>query len=213
VAEVRISAEPRTEFGKGGARRTRRAGKVPAVLYGHGEKPRHIALPARELAAAIRHGGMTQVFDIAVSDGTSALALPKAIQRDPVKDTFEHVDLLIVRRGEMVTVDVPVTLVGEAARDTLVMHEHQTLSVIADATRLPDHVEASIEGLEAGARVTAGNVRLPEGTELAAEPDLVLVVIAAAPTAEQMAAEGGLPQTEEEAAEAAQSESAPVEAA
>ena len=99
MSEVRISAEPRTEFGKGGARRTRRAGKVPAVLYGHGEKPRHIALPARELAAAIRHGGMTQVFDIAVSDGTSALALPKAIQRDPVKDTFEHVDLLIVRRG------------------------------------------------------------------------------------------------------------------
>src|SRR5215470_10956252 len=147
VSEVRISAEPRTEFGKGGARRTRRAGKVPAVLYGHGEKPKHIALPARELAAAMRHGGMTQVFDIALPDGTATLALPKAIQRDPVKDTFEHVDLLIVRRGEMVTVDVPVVLVGEAARDTLVMHEHETLSVIADATRLPDHVDASIEGL------------------------------------------------------------------
>src|ERR1700710_2489967 len=96
--EVRIQAEPRTEFGKGGARRTRRAGKVPAVLYGHGEKPRHIALPARELAAALRHGGMMQVFNIEISDGTIALALPKAIQRDPVKDTFEHVDLLVVRR-------------------------------------------------------------------------------------------------------------------
>jgi large subunit ribosomal protein L25 len=218
VSEVRISAEPRTEFGKGGARRTRRAGKVPAVLYGHGEKPRHIALPARELAAAIRHGGMTQVFDIAVSDGTSALALPKAIQRDPVKDTFEHVDLLIVRRGEKVTVDVPVTLIGEAARDTLVMHEHQTLSVVADATRLPDHLEASIEGLEPGAHVTARQVGLPNGVELASDPDLVLVVVAAAPTAEQLAAEAGLP-TEEEAAEAegaeaaAESESAPVEAA
>ena len=218
MSEVRISAEPRTEFGKGGARRTRRAGKVPAVLYGHGEKPRHIALPARELAAAIRHGGMTQVFDIAVSDGTSALALPKAIQRDPVKDTFEHVDLLIVRRGEKVTVDVPVTLIGEAARDTLVMHEHQTLSVVADATRLPDHLEASIEGLEPGAHVTARQVGLPNGVELASDPDLVLVVVAAAPTAEQLAAEAGLP-TAEEAAEAqgaeaaAESESAPVEAA
>jgi large subunit ribosomal protein L25 len=218
VSEVRISAEPRTEFGKGGARRTRRAGKVPAVLYGHGEKPRHIALPARELAAAIRHGGMTQVFDIAVSDGTSALALPKAIQRDPVKDTFEHVDLLIVRRGEKVTVDVPVTLIGEPARDTLVMHEHQTLSITADATRLPEHLEASIEGLEPGSHVTAGQIGLPEGAELAADPELVLVVITAAPTAEQLAAEAGLPTEEEaaeeaEGAEAAEAQSAPTEAA
>jgi large subunit ribosomal protein L25 len=208
VSEVRISAEPRTEFGKGGARRTRRAGKVPAVLYGHGEKPRHIALPARDLAAAIRHGGMTQVFDIAVSDGTSALALPKAIQRDPVKDTFEHVDLLIVRRGEKVTVDVPVTLVGEPARDTLVMHEHQSLSVTADATRLPDHLEASIEGLEPGSHVTARQVALPAGVELAADPELVLVVVTAAPTAEQLAAEAGLLPSEEEAAEAAEAEGA-----
>jgi large subunit ribosomal protein L25 len=219
VSEVRISAEPRTEFGKGGARRTRRAGKVPAVLYGHGEKPRHIALPARELAAAIRHGGMTQVFDIAVSDGTSALALPKAIQRDPVKDTFEHVDLLIVRRGEKVTVDVPVTLIGEAARDTLVMHEHQTLSVTADATRLPDHLEASIEGMEPGGHVTAGQIVLPQGVELAADPELILVVVTAAPTAEQLEAEVGIAEAEPEegtaageGAEAAESESAPAEA-
>jgi large subunit ribosomal protein L25 len=203
VSEVRISAEPRTEFGKGGARRTRRAGQVPAVLYGHGEKPRHIALPARELAAAIRHGGMTQVFDIAVSDGTSALALPKAIQRDPVKDTFEHVDLLVVRRGEKVTVDVPVTLIGEAARDTLVMHEHQTLSVIADATRLPGHLEASIEGLEPGSHVTAAQIVLPEGVELAADPELVLIVVTAAPTAEQLEAEVGIAEAEPEEGTAA----------
>ena len=134
MSEVKISAEPRTEFGKGGARRTRRAGKVPAVLYGHGEKPKHIALPAREFAAAIRHGGVNQLFAIEVSDGTQVLALPKAIQRDPIKDTFEHVDLLLVRRGEKVTVDVPVQLTGEAARDTLIVHEHDTLSVTADAT-------------------------------------------------------------------------------
>src|SRR5258705_9440921 len=120
VSEVKISAEPRTEFGKGGARRTRRAGKVPAVLYGHGEAPRHIALPAREFAAAIRHGGVNQIFNISLGDGAETLALPKAIQRDPLKDSFEHVDLLIVKRGERITVDVPVLLVGEAARGTLV---------------------------------------------------------------------------------------------
>jgi len=177
VSEVRIQAETRSEFGKGGARRTRRAGNVPAVLYGHGEAPKHIALPARELAAALRHGGMTQVFNISISDGTETLALPKAIQRDPVRDTFDHVDLLIVRRGEKVTVDVPVVLVGDAARDTLVNHEHQTLSIIADATKLPDHLDVSIEGLEAGSHVTAADVQLPEGVELAVDPELIVAII------------------------------------
>ncbi|MEN3310530.1 MAG: large subunit ribosomal protein [Micromonosporaceae bacterium] len=199
MSEVRISAELRTEFGKGGARRTRRAGKVPAVLYGHGEAPKHISLPARELAAAIRHGGMTQVFDIRISDGSTALALPKAIQRDPLKETFDHVDLLIVRRGQMITVEIPVVLVGEAARETLVMHEHQTLAVLADATRLPDHLDASIDGLEAGSRVTAGDVRLPEGVELAAEPDLVIVIVAGAPSAADLAEEIGEAPAEESA--------------
>ena len=183
MSEVKISAEPRTEFGKGGARRTRRAGKVPAVLYGHGEKPRHIALPARELAAALRHGGMMQVFNIEISDGTIALALPKAIQRDPVKDTFEHVDLLVVRRGEKVTVEVPIQLVGDAARDTLVMTEHDTMSILADATRLPDHLEASVAGLEAGAQVKAGDIALPTGVELAVDPDMVIAIIAQSPSA------------------------------
>jgi len=183
VSEVKISAEPRTEFGKGGARRTRRAGKVPAVLYGHGEKPRHIALPARELAAALRHGGMTQVFNIEISDGTVALALPKAIQRDPVKDTFEHVDLLVVRRGEKVTVEIPITLVGEAARDTMVMHEHDTIAVLADATRLPDHLDVPIAGLEAGAQVKASDAILPTGVELAVDPDQIIAIVTNSPTA------------------------------
>jgi large subunit ribosomal protein L25 len=191
VSEVKISAEPRTEFGKGGARRTRRAGKVPAVLYGHGEKPKHIALPAREFAAAIRHGGANQLFVIEISDGTQALALPKAIQRDPIKDSYEHVDLLLVRRGEKVTVDVPVRLTGEPARNTLVMHEHDALSVTANATRLPDSLEASIDGLEAGSQITAADVKLPQGVELAIDPETVLVVITGAPTAEQLAAETG----------------------
>jgi large subunit ribosomal protein L25 len=180
VSEVKISAEPRTEFGKGGARRTRRAGKVPAVLYGHGEKPRHIALPAREFAAAIRHGGNNQIFNIEISDGSAALALPKAIQRDPIKDTYEHVDLLVVRRGEKITVEIPVHLTGEAARDTLVMTESNTLTVLADATKLPERLEASIEGLEGGSQVKASDVVLPDGVELAADPDLVIAIVAAA---------------------------------
>ena len=206
MSEVRISAEPRTEFGKGGARRTRRAGKVPAVLYGHGEKPNHIALPAREFAAAIRHGGTTQLFEIEVSDGTLVLALAKAIQRDPIKDTYEHVDLLIVRRGEMLTIEVPVVLVGEAGRNTLVMLEHDRLAVLADATRLPENLEASVEGLEAGTRVFARDITLPEGVELAADPDLVMALVAAAPTAAEMEGEAA------EAAPAAEEGAEPAEA-
>ena len=211
MSEVKISAEPRTEFGKGGARRTRRAGKVPAVLYGHGEQPRHIALPAREFAAAIRHGGLNQVFTIDVVGGTgSTLALPKAIQRDPIKETYEHVDLIIVKRGEKVQVDVPVTLVGEAARNTLVVNESNTLAVTAEAMHLPSGFEVSIEGLEAGSQVTAGDVTLPEGTELAVDPDFVLAMVTAAQTAEQLegdSADAG------EAAAAAESEASSEEAA
>ncbi|GAA3929565.1 50S ribosomal protein L25/general stress protein Ctc [Actinoplanes auranticolor] len=187
MSEVKISAEPRTEFGKGGARRTRRAGLVPAVLYGHGEAPVHIALPAREFAAAIRHGGLNQVFTIDVVGGTGAtLALPKAIQRDPIKETYEHVDLIIVKRGEKVQVDVPVTLVGEAARNTLIVNESNTLAVTAEAMHLPSGFEVSIEGLEAGSQVTAGDVTLPEGTELAVDADFVLAMVTAAQTAEQL---------------------------
>ena len=190
MSEVKISAEPRTEFGKGGARRTRRAGKVPAVLYGHGEAPKHIALPAREFAAAIRHGGINQVFSIAISDGTEALALPKAIQRDPLKDTFEHVDLLIVRRGERVTVEVPIHLVGEAARGTLVMTEHDRLSVNVEAMHVPEFLEVSIEGLQGGTLLTAGDVKLPEGIELAADPELGIANITVGPSAEELEGEG-----------------------
>jgi large subunit ribosomal protein L25 len=209
VSEVKISAEPRTEFGKGGARRTRRAGKVPAVLYGHGEKPRHIALPAREFAAAIRHGGANQLFNIEITGGGgTALALPKAIQRDPIKDTYEHIDLLIVRRGEKVTVEVPVQLIGDAARDTLIVHEHDTLSILADATRLPDHLEVSIEGLGAGSQVTAGDVKLPQGVELAADADLIVAIVSAAPTQAQLETEAG----EAPAEAAGDAETTPAEA-
>jgi large subunit ribosomal protein L25 len=189
---VKISAELRTEFGKGGARRTRRAGKVPAVLYGHGEKPQHIALPAREFAAAIRHGGLNQVFTIDIVGGSgTTLALAKAIQRDPIKDTYEHVDLIIVRRGEKVQVDVPVTLIGEAARNTLVVNESTTLAIVAEAMHLPSGFEVSIDGLEAGAQVTAADVPLPTGVDLAVEPDFVLAVVTVAQTAEELEGETG----------------------
>jgi large subunit ribosomal protein L25 len=160
---------------------------VPAVLYGHGEKPQHIALPAREFAAAIRHGGLNQVFTIDIAGNAAAtLALPKAIQRDPIKDTYEHIDLIIVKRGEKVQVDVPVTLVGEAARNTLIVNESNTLSVTAEAMHLPSSLEVSIEGLEAGSQITAGDVTLPEGTELAVDADFVLAMVTAAQSAEQL---------------------------
>jgi large subunit ribosomal protein L25 len=208
VSEVKISAEPRTDFGKGGARRTRRAGKVPAVLYGHGEKPQHIALPAREFAAAIRHGGLNQVFTIDIVGGTgTTLALPKAIQRDPIKDTYEHVDLIIVKRGEKVQVDVPVTLTGEAARNTLVVTESTTLAVVAEAMHLPSGFQVSIEGLEAGAQITAASVTLPNGVDLAVDPEFVLAIVTQAQTAEEMegeTAEGA----EGEAAEGTEGEGA-----
>jgi large subunit ribosomal protein L25 len=216
VSEVKISAELRTEFGKGGARRTRRAGLVPAVLYGHGEAPRHIALPVREFAAAIRHGGINQVFNISI-EGAQTLALPKAIQRDPVKDTFEHVDLLIVRRGEKVTVEVPVQLIGEAAPGTLVVHEHDRIAVSAEALHLPEHLEVSIEGVEAGTHVTAGSVKLPSGVELVADPETIVAVISIAPTPEQLGAvpvvEAEVSEEEAAEAEAAEAEGAGEEAA
>lgn len=186
---VKINAETRNEFGKGYARRTRRAGLVPAVIYGHGEQPRHISLPAKEFAAAIRHGGMNTVFDVTVSDGHNTLALPKAIQRDPLKDTYKHVDLIIVKSGEMVTVDVPVHVIGEAVRGTLVMTEHDRVSLQADALHLPEFVEASVDGLDAGAHITAAQITLPAGAVLVTEPETVIVVVSHAPTAEQLEGE------------------------
>jgi large subunit ribosomal protein L25 len=214
VSEVKISAEPRTEFGKGGARRTRRAGKVPAVVYGHGENPKHIALPAREFAAAIRHGGVNTVFELLDADGTKTLALPKAIQRDPIKDTFEHVDLVIVKRGEKVTVDVPVHLTGNAAAGTLVVTEHDRISIIAEALHLPESLEASIEGLEAGSHVTVGDIKLPRGVELSVDPSTTIAIVSVAPTAEQLEGETGEEAAEAEGVEgeAAEGEEAPTAA-
>jgi large subunit ribosomal protein L25 len=152
VAEVRLSAELRTEFGKGGARRTRRAGKIPAVIYGHGADPRHVALPAREFANAIRHGGANVLLTLDV-DGGEQLAIPKSIQRHPIKGHFEHVDLLAVRRGEKVTIDVPIMVVGALVPGGLLNQESTTISVEAEATHIPTGFEVSIEGLRIGSQV------------------------------------------------------------
>jgi len=187
VSEVRIDAEARTEFGKGGARRTRRAGRIPAVLYGHGLDPRHISLPAREFAHAMK-GGTNTLLTVGL-DGGAELALPKAIQRDPIRGTVEHVDLLLVRRGERVTVEIRVVLTGEPAPDTLVNHDLQTLHVEAEATHIPDGVTIDISGFDVTRSILARDVRLPSGTTLLTDPEALVVGFLGAPTAEQLEAE------------------------
>jgi large subunit ribosomal protein L25 len=208
VSEVRLPAETRTEFGKGGARRTRRAGKVPAVIYGHGADPRHVALPAREFANAIRHGGANVLLTLDVEDGEQ-LVIPKSIQRHPIKGHFEHVDLLAVRLGEKVTIDVPIIVVGDIAPGGLLNQEATTISVEAEATHLPTSFEVSIDGLGIGSQVTAADVTLPTGSALIVDPETVLLIITQAPTAEDLegevaeaAAELGIVEDQPEAASA-----------
>jgi large subunit ribosomal protein L25 len=186
VAEVRIVAEPRTEFGKGPARRTRRAGKVPAVVYGHGRNPVHISLPGHDLMRALKTPNVLLSLDL---EGSSELVLPKAVQRDPIKGFLEHVDLVLVRLGEKVTVEIPVTLSGAPAPDTLVDQQLVTLSIEAEATHIPGGVEVSIEGLVVGQHVTAADVSLPAGATLVTEGDHIVVQGLAAPTAEQLESE------------------------
>jgi large subunit ribosomal protein L25 len=187
VSEVRIAAEPRTEFGKGAARRVRRDHKVPAVLYGHGEEPRHFSLPGHELMKALKKDA-NALLTLETADGDQ-LALPKVIVRDPIKNTLEHVDLVAVRRGEKVTVEIPIVLTGDAAPDVLVDQQTTTLSVSADATQLPETVELSIEGLKAGDQLTAAQVTLPSGTELVQDAELVIVLGRGVISEEQLEAE------------------------
>jgi large subunit ribosomal protein L25 len=188
VSEVRIAAEPRTEFGKGGARRTRRAGKIPAVLYGHGTPPRHLALPAREFAQVVRGGGANVLLTLVIDGGTE-LALPKAVQRNPIRGDYEHVDLLLVRRGEKVHVDVRVLLQGEATRDGMVDQQVTALAVEAEATNIPTELTVSIEGLQIGDHISAAEITLPAGVTLTGDPAQVVVMVLAAPTAEQVEAD------------------------
>lgn len=174
--EVRIVATKRTEFGKGSARRTRRDGKIPAVLYGHGTDPVHLALAGHELTMALRQGGVNTLLTIDV-DGEDQLALPKALQIHPMRRVINHVDLLIVRRGEKVTVDVPVVVIGEIAPGGQVNQDLTSLSVEAEATAIPESFEVNIEGLEVGAQVLAGEITLPSGTTLLSDPEGLIVAI------------------------------------
>src|SRR5829696_8470558 len=174
VADFRLVAEPRTEFGKGSARRTRRAGRVPAVLYGHGQDVVHLSVPAREFAAALRNGG-TNVLLTIVLDGKEQLALTKAVQRDPLTRVHEHVDLLLVRRGEITTVDVPVVIVGEPGVDAIANHQLNTVSIEADATNLPETIEVDVTGHTAGQNITAGDLVLPAGSTLVTDPEALVI--------------------------------------
>jgi large subunit ribosomal protein L25 len=186
MAETKLTAEKRTSFGKGAARTIRRAAKIPAVVYGHGEAPLHITLPGHETLLALRASNALLDIDV---DGVSHLTLPKDVQRDPIKGFIEHVDLLVVRRGEKVVVDVPVHVEGEAGPETVVQQELTTLSVEAEATHIPASLTASVEGLEAGAQLAASDVQLPSGVTLAGDPEQLVVVVSAAATAAQVEAE------------------------
>ncbi|SOD86022.1 50S ribosomal protein L25/general stress protein Ctc [Streptomyces sp. Ag109_G2-15] len=197
MSEVKLAAETRTEFGKGAARRIRRDSKVPGVLYGHGSDPLHLTLPGHELLLALRTPNVLISLDI---DGkTNELAIPKSVQRDPIKGFLEHVDLLLVKRGEKVTVEIPVHAEGElAAGGNLLEHVLNALPVEAEATHIPEALTVSVEGLEAGASVLAKDIKLPSGVTLAVDEDAVVLQVlqAQAEEAVEGEAEG------EEAAEA-----------
>ncbi|MEU9593470.1 50S ribosomal protein L25/general stress protein Ctc [Streptomyces sp. NPDC048219] len=188
MSEVKLAAETRNEFGKGAARRIRRDNKVPGVLYGHGSDPVHLTLPGHELLLALRTPNVLIALDI---DGkTNELAIPKSVQRDPIKGFLEHVDLQLVKRGETVTVEIPVQTEGELAPGgNLLEHVLAALPVEAEATHIPESVTVSVEGLEAGASVLAKDIKLPSGVKLAVEDDAVVLQVLAA-QAEEPAAEG-----------------------
>jgi large subunit ribosomal protein L25 len=188
VAEVRINAEPRTEFGKGAARRTRRAGQIPAVLYGRGSEPVHLALPALDFARALRDNGRNAVLTIALEGGPQ-LALPKTVVTHPIRDYIEHVDLLVIKRGEKVVVEVSVHIVGDAVSGALITQELDRLEVEADVSSIPDSLEVSIEGVQIGTQILAGQVPLPDGVNLRTDAEYLVVNVVASPTAEAMEGE------------------------
>ena len=201
--DTKVTAELRDSFGKGFARRLRAAGKIPAVLYGHGTDPVHVALPGHQVALIIRRANALLELDI---DGKNHLALVKDVQKDPVHQIIEHIDLLVVKKGEKIQVDVPIVVTGESFAGTIVNLENTTLAVEAEATHIPQHFEVSVEGLEEGAHVTAADVKLPKGSTLLADPELLIVAIsvpAAAEAAEESeaTAEATAEATEEAAAE------------
>ncbi|WP_449060780.1 50S ribosomal protein L25/general stress protein Ctc [Planomonospora algeriensis] len=208
MSEVVIAAESRTGFGKGAARKIRREHKVPVVLYGHGTDPRHLSLPGHELLLALRTPNVLIRLEGAVDE----LAIPKGVQRDPIKGFLEHVDLLLVKRGEKVTVDIPVNVVGEVS-EGMMDQQMVSVSVETEATHIPEGVEVDVAGLAVGTQITAADLKLPKGTTLAADPEALVLIIAGEQAAEPVegeAAEAAEGETAEaaEAAEAAEGESA-----
>ena len=186
MSDIKLTATARTEFGKGAARRLRRAHQVPAVLYGHGENPVHVSLPGHETMLALKHANALYEIEL---DGKTTLAIVKDVQRDVVRQVIEHVDLLIVKKGEKVTVDVQVAVVGESAPGTIHVVETQTLSLEALATNLPESVEVDITGLEGGTILTAGEITLPEGAALLGDPEQAIVQISVPQSASEDADE------------------------
>ncbi len=203
----KITAEIRTEFGKGAARRTRRAGKIPAVVYGHGNDPIHLSLPGHTTTMAIKHGGANALLDLDI-DGSSQLALTKQVQVDPIRRAIEHVDFVAVKRGEKVTVDVPVQVIGEAGPDTLVVTENTTVEIEAEATNIPESIEVSIEGAEVGTQILAADLELPKGSTLLSDPEMLVVNVTQQVSEEALEADLG---EGEEPAEAGTADEEPAE--
>jgi large subunit ribosomal protein L25 len=204
----KITAEARTTFGKGAARKLRAAGRIPAVVYGHGTDPVHISLPAHETALIIRRANA--VLDLTLPTGP-IMALVKDVQKDPVRQIIEHLDLIIVRSGEKVEVEVPVVLEGDVVSGNVATLDAQTLTLRVLATAIPQHVVVSVEGAEDGTRITAGEVQLPEGAELVADPELLVVGVALAPAEES--AEGETAEGDEETGAEADADAEPVASA
>ncbi|MCZ0912195.1 MULTISPECIES: 50S ribosomal protein L25/general stress protein Ctc [Gordonia] len=200
----KLAVTTRTEKGKGAARRARREGNVPAVLYGHGTDPQHLNLPARDFAAILRNNGLNAIIDLDI-EGSSQLALTKQVDVHPIRNYIEHADLLIVRRGEKVTVEVAIVVEGDAAPGTLVVSDASVVEVEADALSIPEQIVVSVEGAEAGTAVHASDLDLPEGVTLIADPETLIVAVneAQAAATESEATEGA----EEEAAAEAPAES------
>ena len=185
MAEIKIAAKVRSEFGKGAARRARRDGLVPAVIYGHGEKPIHIALPAREVGIALKTSNVLLDIDFG---SQVELTLPKSVVRDPLKGTLEHIDLILVRRGERVVVSVPVYTFGKYDQDGILEHVHNAIEVEVEATSIPSHLELDMEGLVAGDSLYASNVKLPEGVSLISDPKMIVVHLSVRAAAEEVVA-------------------------
>jgi large subunit ribosomal protein L25 len=184
-----LIAQVRTTTGKGASRRARREGKVPAVLYGHGSDPQHLELDARDFSAVLRHTGTNAVLTLDI-DGTEQLALTKALEIHPIRRNIQHADLLVVRRGEKVTVEVNVVVEGEAVPGTLVTQDANTIEIEADVQSIPDNLTISVEGVEAGTQLTASDIGLPGGVTLVSDADLLVINVVVAPTAEELDTEG-----------------------